>query len=57
MGEQNPNHPPSLYFLLIVVFIAVKEIIVFNTPLPSHLLACCPAITVTAAVAIVAVAP
>ena len=32
-------HPPLSYFLLIVVFVAVKEIIVFDTSLPSHL---CP---------------
>ncbi len=56
-GEEDPIHPPLLYFLLIVVFVAVKEIILFNTLLPSHSSVCCPAIAITAAVAIVAVAP
>ena len=56
-GEEDPNHPPSSYFLLIVVFVAVTEIIVFNTPLPSHLSVCCPAIAIAADVAISAVAP
>ena len=39
-GEEDPIHPPLSYFLLIVVFVAVKEIIVFDTSLPSHLSMC-----------------
>ena len=56
-GEEDPIHPPSSYFLLIVVYIAVKEIIVINTSSPSHSSAHCPAITLTTAIAIVAVSP
>ena len=51
-GEEDPIHPPSSYFLLIVVFVAVKEIIVIN-----HLSTRCPAITVATAIAIVTVSP
>ncbi len=58
-GEEDPIHPPLSYFLLIVLFVAVKEIIVFNMLLQSHSSMCCPAIAIAiaAAVAIVAVAP
>jgi hypothetical protein len=56
-GEEDSIHPPSSYFLLIVVFIAVKEIIIINTLSPSHSTAHCPAITLTTAIAIVAVSP
>jgi hypothetical protein len=44
-GEEDPIHPPLLYFLVIVIFDAAKEIIVtINTSLPSHLFACLHAI-------------
>ena len=56
--EQRRIHPPLSYFLLIVVILFfVKEIIVFDKLLPSHLYVCCPAIAVAAVIAIIAVAP
>jgi hypothetical protein len=56
-GEEDPIHTPALYFLLIVVFVAVKEIIVVDMALPSHSSAPSLAIAATSAVAIIAVAP
>ena len=55
-GEEDSIHHPLSYFLLIVVFVTIKEIIIVHTSLPSHSSACCTAVTVTATVAIVTVA-
>jgi hypothetical protein len=57
-GKEDPIHPPLFYFLLIAVFVfvAIKEIIVVDTSLPSDLSVRCPTIAVATALAIVAVA-
>ena len=55
-GEEDSIHHPSLYFLLIVVFVTIKETIIVHTSLPFHLSACCTAVAVAATIAIVTVA-